>query len=186
MNLELNPWKTLGAKTIYENPWIQLTEFDVVNPGGGTGIYGKVHFKNRAVGVMVLDAQQNTYLVGQFRYTINAYSWEIPEGGGSIDSDPLENAKRELLEETGLKAKQWEPLLEMHLSNSVTDELAILYLATDLSQHASEPEETEQLQIKKLPFEEACQMVMDGKIKDSMSVAAILKTKLLFLEGKLK
>ena len=186
MNLELNPWKTLGAKTIYENPWIQLTEFDVVNPGGGTGIYGKVHFKNRAVGVMVLDAQQNTYLVGQFRYTINAYSWEIPEGGGSIDSDPLDNAKRELLEETGLIAKQWEPLFEMHMSNSVTDELAILYLATDLSQHASEPEETEQLQIKKLPFEEAYQMVMDGKINDSMSVAAILKTKLLFLEGKLK
>lgn len=186
MNLEENPWKTLEAKAIYENPWIQLTEFDVINPGGGTGIYGKVHFKNRAVGVMVLDNQGNTYLVGQYRYTIDEYSWEIPEGGGPIESDPLESAKRELLEETGLVAQQWELLAEMHLSNSVSDELAILYLATDLTQYQSEPEETEALQIKKLPFEAAFQMVMDGSIKDSMSVAAILKTKLLFLEGKLK
>ena len=183
---EENPWKTLKARFIYENPWIQLTEFDVVNPGGGMGIYGKVHFKNRAVGVMVLDAAMNTYLVGQFRYTLNEYSWEIPEGGGLIGTDPLDSAKRELLEETGLVAAKWELLLEMHLSNSVSDELALLYLATELTQFESEPEETEQLQIKKLPFEEAYQMVLDGKIKDSMSVAAIQKTKLLFLEGKLK
>lgn len=183
---EENPWKTLKARSIYENPWIQVTEFDVVNPGGGMGIYGKVHFKNRAVGVMVLDADMNTYLVGQFRYTLNEYSWEIPEGGGLIGTDPLDSAKRELLEETGLVAAQWELLLEMHLSNSVSDELAILYLATELTQFESEPEETEQLQIKKLPFEEAYQMVLEGKIKDSMSIAAIQKTKLLFLEGKLK
>jgi 8-oxo-dGTP pyrophosphatase MutT (NUDIX family) len=186
MNPEENPWKTIASKSIYENPWIQLTEFDVINPGGGTGIYGKVHFKNRAVGVMVLDEHNNTYLVGQYRYTIGEYSWEIPEGGGPVGTDPLDSAKRELLEETGLVAKQWNLLLEMHLSNSVSDELAILYLATDLSQYQAEPEETEQLQIKKLPFEEAYQMVMDGEIKDSMSVAAIQKTKLLFLEGKLK
>ncbi|HQR94074.1 MAG TPA: NUDIX hydrolase [Sediminibacterium sp.] len=186
MNQEENPWKTLSSKSVYENPWIQLTEFDVVNPGGGLGIYGKVHFKNRAVGVMVLDAQRNTYLVGQFRYTLDEYSWEIPEGGGPIGLDPLDSAKRELLEETGLVAQNWELLLEMHLSNSVSDELAILYLATELAQFESEPEQTEQLQIKKLPFDEAYQMVMDGRIKDSMSVAAIQKTKLLFLEGKLK
>lgn len=186
MNQEENPWKTLASKSVYENPWIKLTEFDVINPGGGTGIYGKVHFKNRAVGVMVLDEHRNTYLVGQYRYTIDEYSWEIPEGGGPVGTDPLESAKRELLEETGLVAQQWSLLLEMHLSNSVSDELAILYLATDLTQFQSEPEETEQLQIIKLPFEEAYQMVVDGKIKDSMSVAAIQKTKLLFLEGKLK
>lgn len=186
MNQEENPWTTLRSKSIYENPWIQLTEFDVINPGGGTGIYGKVHFKNRAVGVIVLDEHQNTYLVGQYRYTIDEYSWEIPEGGGPVGTDPLDGAKRELLEETGLVAQQWRLLLEMHLSNSVSDELAILYLATDLTQFQAEPEETEQLQIKKLPFEEAYQMVLDGKIKDSMSIAAIQKTKLLFLEGKLK
>jgi 8-oxo-dGTP pyrophosphatase MutT (NUDIX family) len=186
MNPEENPWKTLTTKSIYENPWIQLTEYDVINPGAGKGIYGKVHFKNWAVGVLVLDEHRNTYLVGQYRYTLNEYSWEIPEGGGLVGVDSLETAKRELLEETGLVAKQWDRLLEMHLSNSVSDELAILYLATDLTQYQAEPEETEQLQIKKLPFEEAYQMVMDGKIKDSMSVAAIQKTKLLFLEGKLK
>ncbi len=152
MNQEENPWKTLTSKSVYENPWIQLTEFDVINPGGGTGIYGKVHFKNRAVGVMVLDEHRNTYLVGQYRYTIDEYSWEIPEGGGPVGTDPLDSAKRELLEETGLVAQQWSILLEMHLSNSVSDELAILYLATDLTQFQAEPEETEQLQIKKLPL----------------------------------
>ena len=125
-------------------------------------------------------------MVGQYRYTLEAYSWEIPEGGSPVGTDPLDSAKRELLEETGLVAKQWDQLLEMHLSNSISDELAILYLATDLTQYQAEPEETEQLQIKKLPFEEAYQMVMNGEIKDSMSVAAIQKTKLLFLEGKLK
>jgi len=186
MNQEVNPWKTNAAKRVYDNPWIQLTEYDVINPGGGKGIYGKVHFKNRAVGVIVLDEDFQTYLVGQYRYTVDEYSWEIPEGGGPIETDPLVSAQRELLEETGLVAQHWELLFEMHLSNSVSDELAILYLATGLSQQLAEPEETEQLQIRKLPFEEVYQMVKDGKIKDSMSVAAILKIKLLFLEGKLK
>src|SRR4051812_21642290 len=97
-----NPWQTLNAKAIYENPWIQLTEFDVINPSGGKGIYGKVHFKNLAIGVLPLDEDLNTYLVGQYRYTIDQYSWEIPEGGGNIGEDPLDAAKRELVEETGL------------------------------------------------------------------------------------
>jgi 8-oxo-dGTP pyrophosphatase MutT (NUDIX family) len=186
MSTEQNPWKIIDQKTVYENPWIQLTEFNVINPGGGKGIYGKVHFKNRAIGMVVLDEQMNTYLVGQFRFTIDEYSWEIPEGGGLVGTDPLEGAKRELLEETGLVAANWEPLLEMHLSNSVSDELAILYLATGLTQFEAEPEETEQLQIKKLPFKELYEMVLTGKIKDSMSVAAILKIQLMILEGKLK
>lgn len=184
--MEHNPWKIIDQKTIYDNPWIQLTEFNVINPGGGKGIYGKVHFKNIAIGVVVLDAQMNTYLVGQFRFTINEYSWEIPEGGGLIGTDPLEGAKRELLEETGLVAANWEPLLEMHLSNSVSDELAILYLATGLTQFEATPEETEQLQIKKIPFKELYKMLLDGAIKDSMSVAAILKIQLMILEGKFK
>jgi 8-oxo-dGTP pyrophosphatase MutT (NUDIX family) len=178
MNQEANPWKTIAAKQVYDNPWIQLTEYDVINPGGGKGIYGKVHFKNRAVGVFVLDEDFQTYLVGQYRYTVDEYSWEIPEGGGPIETDPLVSAQRELLEETGLVAQHWELLFEMHLSNSVSDELAILYLATGLSQQLAAPEETEQLQIRKLPFEQVYQMVKDGKIKDSMSIAAILKIKL--------
>ncbi len=184
--MEQNPWKILTEKTIYDNPWINLTEYDVLNPKGGKGIYGKVHFKNTAVGVMVLDDELNTYLVGQYRFTINAYSWEIPEGGGPVETDPLESAKRELLEETGLIAKHWDHLLAMHLSNSVSDELGIVFLARDLQQGQSEPEETEQLVVKKLPFFEAAAMVENGLITDSMSVAAIYKVQLLLVQGKLK
>lgn len=186
MNPESNPWKILASKQIYDNPWIQLTEYDVINPGGGKGIYGKVHFKNTAIGVVVLDESLNTWLVGQYRFPIDQYSWEIPEGGGLIEVDPLEGAKRELLEETGLVAANWEPLLTMHLSNSVSDELAIVYLATSLTQKTSEPEETEQLQILKLPLEKVYEMVEAGQITDSMTVAAIYKIKLMLLQGKLK
>jgi 8-oxo-dGTP pyrophosphatase MutT (NUDIX family) len=185
MNEQNNPWKVLGEKKIYENPWIKLTEFDVINPSGGKGIYGKVHFKSIAVGAFPLDKDLNTYLVGQYRFTIDQYSWEIPEGGGDFGVDPVESAQRELLEETGLVAEEWSPLVEMHLSNSVTDEYAIIYLARKLSQHMASPEETEQLQVKKLPFEEAYRMVERGEIMDSMSVAAILKVKLLLADGRI-
>ncbi len=184
--MEQNPWKVLTEKTIYDNSWINLTEYDVINPGGGKGIYGKVHFKNTAVGVMVLDDQFNTYLVGQYRFTLNAYSWEIPEGGGPLGTDPLDSAKRELLEETGLIAAEWNHLLTMHLSNSVSDELGIVFLARDLQQGQAEPEETEQLIVKKIPFSEAVAMVENGLITDSMSVAAIYKVQLLLVQGKLK
>ncbi|OQP68671.1 NUDIX domain-containing protein [Niastella populi] len=185
MNEQLNPWKVIDEKKIYENPWIQLTEFDVINPSGGKGIYGKVHFKGIATGALPLDDELNTYLVGQYRFTIDRYSWEIPEGGGAFGIDPVESAKRELLEETGLVAAEWTHLVEMHLSNSVTDEYAVVYLARNLSQHTASPEETEQLQVKKLPFEEAYKMVERGEITDSMSVAAILKVKLMLADGRL-
>jgi 8-oxo-dGTP pyrophosphatase MutT (NUDIX family) len=186
MNPESNPWKVVAEKKIYDNPWIQLTEFDVINPGGGNGIYGKVHFKNTAIGIVVLDEEMNTWLVGQFRFTVDQYSWEIPEGGGLIGVDPLEGAKRELLEETGLVAENWQQLFKMHLSNSVSDELAVVYLATQLTQKTAEPEETEQLQIKKLPFEQVYEMVEKELITDSMTIAAVYKLKLMLLEGKLK
>lgn len=183
-----NPWKILREKTVYQNPWIALTEYDVLNPSGGKGIYGKLHFKNIAVGVMVLDDDMNTYLVGQYRFPLGAYSWEIPEGGSLIadGTDPLDGGKRELLEETGLVASNWQLLLEMHLSNSVSDEKAVVYLARGLTQQEAEPEETEQLVIRKLPFEEAWQMVEKGAITDSMSVAAIIKIKLMLVQGVLK
>ena len=132
MNEKHNPWVVLDQKKVYENPWIELTEFQVTNPSGGKGIYGKVHFKHIAVGVIPLDENWNTWLVGQYRFTLNQYSWEIPEGGGEMDEDPLEEAKRELLEETGLIAKNWTKILTMHLSNSVTDEWAVIYLARGL------------------------------------------------------
>jgi len=181
-----NPWKILSDQQVYDNPWIRLTEYQVINPGGGKGIYGKVHFNNIAIGIVVLDEQMNTWLVGQFRFTVDAYSWEIPEGGGPVGTDPLAAAKRELLEETGLVANHWQPILQMHLSNSVSDELAIIYLATDLEQRTAEPEETEQLEVIKMPFENVYQMIEQGKITDAMTVAAIFKIKLMILEGKIQ
>ncbi len=183
--MESNPWKIVGEKKVYTNPWISLTEYDVINPNGGKGIYGKVHFKNIAVGVLVLDENLNTYLVGQYRFTLSSYSWEMPEGGCPVGSEPLDSAKRELLEETGLIAEEWTELFQMHLSNSVSDELAIIFLARKLHQGVAEPEETEQLVIKKIPFAEMVKMVEEGLITDSMTVAAVYKVQLLFLQGKL-
>jgi 8-oxo-dGTP pyrophosphatase MutT (NUDIX family) len=184
-NPEANPWQITSQKEIYDNPWINLTEYQVINPAGNPGIYGKVHFKNLAIGVFVLDDDLNTYLVGQYRFPMDSYSWEMPEGGGPHAHAPLDSAKRELLEETGLKASRWTELQRMHLSNSVSDELAIIYLAQGLEQFDAEPEETEQLVIKKVPFDEAYQMVCNNQITDSMTVAAVLKVKIMLLENKL-
>jgi len=185
-NSQENPWKITAEKEIYDNPWINLTEYQVINPSGNPGIYGKVHFKNLAIGVLPLDGEMNTYLVGQYRFPLNQYSWEMPEGGGHLQTNPLESAKRELLEETGLKAHNWTELLRLHLSNSVSDEYSITYLARELEQFEPEPEETEQLVTRKLPFNEAYKMVKDGLITDSMTVAAILKLRLLLIENGLQ
>lgn len=182
---ENNPWQTLESELKYDNNWISVTEHQVINPSGGKGIYGEVHFKNIAIGILPLDENYNTWLVGQYRYPLKAYSWEIPEGGGPLGKEPLDGAKRELLEETGMSAKNWQEIQRMHLSNSVSDELSIIYIATDLIQGIAMPEETEQLVVKKLPFEEAYQMVLNEKITDSMSVAAILKAKLMVITGEL-
>jgi len=186
MNETHNPWTILAEQPIYDNRWISVTEYDVINPSGGKGIYGKVHFKNKAIGILPLDDSFNTYLVGQFRFALNEYFWEIPEGGGPLGTDILDSAKRELLEETGLVATKWTKLMDFHLSNSVSDEHGQIFLAQKLTQHAAEPEETEQLQVKKIPFEEAYAMVEDGRITDSISVAAIQKVKLMLLDGRLK
>jgi 8-oxo-dGTP pyrophosphatase MutT (NUDIX family) len=174
-----NPWQTKSSKKIYENPWISLTEHQVINPSGGKGIYGEVHFKNYAIGIIAIDEGDMIYLVGQYRYPLKQYSWELPEGGGPLDQEPLDSAKRELLEETGLVAQHWEEVLRMHLSNSVSNELGILYLAKDFEQFEAQPEETEQLEVKKIPFEEAYQMVIKGEITDSLTVAGILRVKLM-------
>lgn len=183
--MDQNPWKILSARDVYDNSWIKVTEFGVINPSGGKGIYGKVHFKNLAIGIIALDENLNTWLVGQYRFPAEKYSWEIPEGGCPMNMQPLEGAMKELAEETGLVAHAWEKILEMDLSNSVTDEYAIVFLAYDLEQHKSSPEETEQLEIRKLPFDEAYNMVEDGTITDSISVAAILKVKLMLADGRI-
>ena len=183
MNESHNPWTILSQRSAYDNKWIGVTEYDVINPGGGKGIYGKVHYKNLAIGILPLDEEGNTWLVGQYRFTLGAYSWEIPEGGGDLNVAAVESAQRELKEETGLVASDWSVLQELHLSNSVSDELAILFLARQLQQQEAMPEETEQLVVRKLPFEEACRMVEKGTITDAMSVAAILKLKLMLTQG---
>jgi ADP-ribose pyrophosphatase YjhB (NUDIX family) len=180
-----NPWQITSEQTAYDNPWINVTEYQVINPSGNAGIYGKVHFKNIAIGVFPLDDELNTYLVGQFRFALGQYSWEMPEGGGPIGTDPLDSAKRELLEETGLKAEKWTEIQRLHLSNSVSDELSILYLAQNLQQFEAEPEDTEQLIVEKLPFNEVYQMVCDGTITDAMTVAAVLKVQVMILKGSL-
>lgn len=185
MNEALNPWKVLDSREIYDNKWINVIEFNVINPTGGKGVYGKVHFKNKAIGIIPLDEQLNTYLVGQYRFTLDQYSWEIPEGGGPHDEDILEAAKRELKEETGLVAEEWTLIQEMYLSNSVSDEYSAIFLARKLKQEAAMPDETEQLVVKKVPFAEVYEMVQKGQITDSVAVAGILKVHIMILEGKI-
>ncbi len=169
-------WTTLSQKVQYSNPWISVTEFQVLNPAGKPGIYGKVHFKNKAIGIIPLDKSGNTWLVGQHRYTLNEWSWEIPEGGGDLKKDILASAKRELKEETGLTAKKWTLIQRTHLSNSVSDEEGFIFLAENLTEGKSKPDDTEaDMKVRKLPFKKAFQMVLSGKITDALSVMAILQ-----------
>jgi len=180
-----NPWTTLSSEKVYDSPWVSLTKHEVLNPNGNPGTYSVVHFKNLAIGILALDKDHNTWIVGQYRYPLKSYSWEIPEGGGKLDVDPLDSAKRELHEETGITANKWTKIQEMHLSNSASDEFCILYVAQDLSFGEPEPEDDEQLEVRKLHFDELYKMVESGEITDSLTVAAVLKAKILMLEGKL-
>jgi ADP-ribose pyrophosphatase len=175
MNENINPWQILDSEVKYENNWIQVVHQNVLNPSGGKGIYGTVNFKNIAVGVVPVDKENNTWLVGQYRFPINEYSWEIPEGGCPIGEEILACAKRELKEETGLIAQKWTMVSKLHTSNSVCNEVAYIFLAEELTQSESQPEETEQLQVKKVSLKDALEMVLVDKITDSMSVAGILK-----------
>ncbi len=179
-----NPWKTLQSNEVYDNPWIKVTENKVINPGGGEGIYGVVHFKNIAIGIIPIDQDGNIWLVGQFRYPLNEYSWEIPEGGGNLNVPILDSAKRELMEETGITAENWEVILKMHLSNSVSDEVAYIFLAQNLTFGVAQPEESEDLQVKKIHIDEAYKLICEGKITDSLTVAGILQLIILRTKNK--
>ncbi|MCW8923225.1 MAG: NUDIX hydrolase [Gammaproteobacteria bacterium] len=169
-----NSWQFQSSREIYDNPWFSLHEDEVVNPGGGISHYGKILFKNLAIGIIPLDEDNNTWLVGQYRYVLDDYSWEIPMGGGPLHIDPLESARRELKEETGLSASHWEEIMQLHTSNSVTNERGLVYLATGLTQGETEFEETEDLQLIRLPLEEAVERVLQGEITDAISVAGLL------------
>jgi 8-oxo-dGTP pyrophosphatase MutT (NUDIX family) len=175
METHKNTWKKLSTTITYSNPWIEVQHHEVLNPSGGEGIYGQVNFKNIAVGVVPVDAEGNTYLVGQFRFPLEEYSWEIPEGGCPIGEDVLAAAKRELLEETGLLAQNWTVISRIHTSNSVCNEVGFIFLAENLTQGDAEPEETEDLKIKKLTLKAAVELVMNNQITDSISIAGLLK-----------
>lgn len=168
-------WKKQSSKEIYDNPWLSLHEDEVINPGGGISHYGKINFKNIAIGIIPIDENNNTWLVGQYRYVPDCYSWEIPMGGGPLTIDPLDSAKRELKEETGLIASNWSELMRLHTSNSVTDERCIVYVAKGLIEGETDFEESEDLQILKLPIEEAIGYALNGEITDAITVAGLLK-----------
>ena len=176
-------WTTLSSKEIYDNPWIHVRENQVTNPSGGQSLYGLIHFKNKSAAAIPLDEEGNTWIVGQHRYSLNEYSWEIPMGGYPADGDSLEGAKRELKEETGITAQDWQLLTRIHTSNSVTDEEGFIYLARDLSFGETEFDDTEDLTVKKLPIIEAIDMALNGEITDAISLAGLLKIHALKLRG---
>jgi 8-oxo-dGTP pyrophosphatase MutT (NUDIX family) len=182
---ETNPWKKLSSKKIYDNPWFSLREDQVISPGGEKSIYGVVE-TSPAIAIIPITSSLETYLVGQYRYPLNVYSWEVPEGGANSGESNLDAAKRELKEETGLSAKKWTYLNSLYTSNSITNEIGYIYLAEDLIPGESEPEHTEDLKVKVVPFEKAFQMVLDYEIKDSLAIIGIMRVhEYLKKEGRL-
>jgi 8-oxo-dGTP pyrophosphatase MutT (NUDIX family) len=180
------PWSIRSRRTAYDNQWIHVTHHEVTTPGGTEGIYGAVHFKQQGVSVVPVDAEGYTYLVGQYRFMLGRYCWEIPAGGGALDTEPLDVAARELQEETGLRARQWRRLLECDLSSSITDERSVAFLAWDLiTDGDSSPEPTELLTIRRLPLQQAFDMVAEGEIRDAVSVITLQAVRLLQLENRL-
>lgn len=177
MDTSKNPWKTLKKEKVYSNPWIEVFHHDVLNPSNQEGVYGTVSFQNLAIGVIPIDKNNCTYLVGQFRFPLDSYSWEIPEGGCKLNSDPLKTAQRELKEETGIVATEWNQLQTIHTSNSVTDEFGIIYTAEQLEFFEAEPDDDEDLVIKKISLKEALNLVLNGEITDSLSTLGLLRLK---------
>jgi len=172
-------WQRLSRRVVYENDWMRVVEDEVINPGGGRNLYGHVHFRNRAVAIIAMDEAGNTWLVGQHRYTLDEYSWELPMGGAPLDETPLAAARRELREETGIEACNWSELMRLHPSNSITDETGVVYLATGLEFGEPDFDETEDITIRKLPLDDAVAMVLDGRITDAISAAALLRVQLM-------
>jgi 8-oxo-dGTP pyrophosphatase MutT (NUDIX family) len=180
-----DPWSCLSKRLVYDNPWISLSACETVAPTGRPSPYGLIHFKNRAIGVLPLFDNGDTLLVGQHRFPAGDYSWELPEGGGPLDEDPLEAARRELREEAGLTAEHWRPILSFQLSNSVSDEEGRGFLAHGLSDAEAEPDETEVLAIRRLPFREALDLAAAGQMQDMITLAMLFRAYHLAREGGL-
>ena len=168
-------WKSLTSRVVFDNPWIRVMEDRVISPTGSEHDYGHVHFKNKAIAIVPLDEEGNTWLVGQDRFTLGEYSWEVPMGGSDGDEEPLDTAIRELREETGLTADSFEQIMRLHTSNSITDEEGFVFVARELTEGEPDFDEEEDLAIRKLPFDEAIEMVRRSEITDAMSVAALLR-----------
>ena len=179
------PWGVSSSKVVYDNPWITVTEHQAVAPTGRPALYGKVGFKNQAIGVVPLHEDGTVTLVGQNRFSLANYSWELPEGGAPRGEDPLEGAKRELAEEVGLQAADWRLILRMELSNSVTDEIAYGFLAMGLSPTDAAPDETEDLAVARVPFLEALDAATAGHMTDAITVALLLRTHHMAVRGEL-
>lgn len=177
------PWTVLGERVAFENPWMTVRSHDIITPGGDPGHYGVVCYKNLAMAVLPVFDNGDVTLVGQHRFPNDVYSWELPEGGAPMDEQPLAAAQRELKEETGLTAKSWREITRMHLSNSITDELAICYLATGLTQGEAEPDPDEVLAIRRIHFQDYLAEVTSGAITDSLSVALAYQAYYMAKEG---
>jgi 8-oxo-dGTP pyrophosphatase MutT (NUDIX family) len=178
------PWTRGEPRLVYDNPWISVTEFDAVAPTGRPALYGLIHQKHFGIAIVPLHEDGTITLVGQNRFPLG-YSWEVPEGGGKLDVDPLESAKRELKEETGLVAAEWRRILTLQLSNSVTDERAFAFLATDLSQSETEPDDTEDIAVVRVPFTEALEAAVNGHMEDALTVASLLRLHHMAVQGDL-
>jgi 8-oxo-dGTP pyrophosphatase MutT (NUDIX family) len=182
---EVDPWTVLDERRVYDNPWIALDERNVLTPGGRPGIYGIVRFKRRAIGVLPIEPDGSVHLVGQWRPPLDLYSWEMPEGGAEPGEPAEDCARRELAEETGLVAGRLRFVLRMHLSNSVSDEEGICFLATELTPGVASPEDTEVLAHRRIPFAAALAEALSGKITDSLTVATLLRAHHMAVEGDL-
>jgi 8-oxo-dGTP pyrophosphatase MutT (NUDIX family) len=180
-------WRRGPARPVYDNPWIRVTEYDAIAPTGRSALYGVVGFKNLAIAILPLHDDGAVTLVGQHRFPAADYSWELPEGGGALDADPLEGAKRELREETGLEARDWREVMRLQLSNSVTDERAVGYLATGLSptKRPYTTDDTELLGLARVPFREALEAALAGDLQDALTVAMLLRGYHMAREGAL-
>jgi 8-oxo-dGTP pyrophosphatase MutT (NUDIX family) len=178
------PWRTLNRTEAHDNPWFAVEVYQAIAPTGAPATYNMQVYKNIAVGVLPLHEDGTVTLVGQWRFPFGTYSWELPEGGSPHGEIPLEGARRELREEAGLTAADWRLVLTMQLSNASSDEVALCYLATGLGPAPHEPDSTEALAIARVPFREALEAAVAGRIQDAMTVAMLLRVHHMAVQGE--